>query len=71
MEQGQAGGRDRGEEGTKAKMFKDFEDYKINHQCEEYEYILRKDGNWYVSQYDRPFELLTEAIRRQDQEVTV
>ena len=64
-------GRDRNETGVGAKSFKDFEDYKTNHQCEEYEYILRKDGNWYVSQYDRPFELLTEAIRRQDEEVTV
>ena len=43
-------------------MFKDFEDYKANHQYEEYEYILRKDGNWYVSQYSKPYELLGEAI---------
>lgn len=44
-------GRDRGEDGTGAKRFKDFEDYKANHQCEEYEYILRTDGKWYVSYY--------------------
>ena len=42
-------GRDRGEEGTQAKYFSDFADYKKNHQCEEFEYILRTDGNWYVS----------------------
>lgn len=55
-------GRDRGETGTSAKRFKDFEDYKARHQYEEYEYILRKDGNWYVSQYDKGYELLSEAI---------
>lgn len=55
-------GRDRGETGTSAKRFKDFEDYKARHQYEEYEYILRNDGNWYVSQYDKGYELLSEAI---------
>ena len=43
--------RDRGEDLTVEK-FKDFEDYKANHQYEEYEYILRNvDGKatWYVS----------------------
>ena len=61
-------GRDRGEEGTQAKRFADFETYKRSHQYEEYEYILRRDGNWYVSQYERPYELLTEAMRRQTEE---
>jgi hypothetical protein len=55
-------GRDRGEQGTGAKSFKDFEDYKANHQYEEYEYILRSDGNWYVKQYSKDFELLKEAL---------
>ena len=55
-------GRDRGESGTEAKTFKDFADYAENHQHEEYEYILRKDGNWYVKAYDRPYVLLAEAI---------
>jgi hypothetical protein len=55
-------GRDRGESGTEAKSFKDFADYAENHQHEEYEYILRKDGNWYVKAYDRPYVLLAEAI---------
>jgi hypothetical protein len=47
-------GRDRNESGTGAKRFKDFEDYKANHQYEEYEYILRQvDGKptWFVSYY--------------------
>jgi hypothetical protein len=60
--------RDRGEEGTKAKSFKDFEDYKANHQYEEYEYILCKDGNWYVCQYGKGYELLSAAIQRQLEE---
>jgi len=52
-------GRDRGESGTGAKSFKDFADYAENFQHEEYAYILRKDGNWYVKQYSNGFELLT------------
>ena len=55
-------GRDRGEEGVGAKKFKDFADYKANHQYEEYEYILRTDGQWYVSKYDGSYVLLSEAL---------
>lgn len=55
-------GRDRGETGTEAKNFKSFEDYAENHQHEEYEYILRKDGNWYVKCYSAPYVLLVDAI---------
>jgi hypothetical protein len=43
--------RDRGEEGVSAKKFKDFADYKANHQYEEFEYILRQvEGKavWFV-----------------------
>ena len=62
-------GRDRGEKGVGSKRFKDFEDYKANHQYEEYEYILRKDGNWYVSQYNKDYELLSEALQREAEAV--
>jgi hypothetical protein len=55
-------GRDRGETGTGAKKFKDFADYQQNFQHEEYAYILRKDGNWYVKQYSNGFELLKDAL---------
>ena len=55
-------GRDRGETGIEAKKFADFEDYKANHRYEEYEYILRTDGNWYVSKYDGPYTLLAAAL---------
>ena len=55
-------GRDRGETGTGQKTFVDFQDYLVRHQYEEYEYILRKDGNWYVKQHDNEFELLVPAL---------
>ena len=55
--------RDRGEDLVKH-TFKDFEDYVANHQYEEYEYILRRDGNWYVSAYrdEGAYKLLSEAL---------
>ena len=55
-------GRDRGEAGTAARYFKDFEDYRANHQCEEYEYILRRDGRWYVADHGINFTPLNEAF---------
>jgi hypothetical protein len=58
-------GRDRKESGCGAKKFKDFEDYKANHQCEEYEYILRACGDkavWFVSDHGKDFMPLTEAL---------
>jgi hypothetical protein len=51
----------RGEELRVAK-FIDFEDYVDNHQYEEYEYILRKDGYWYVQAHDDAFVMLKSAI---------
>jgi hypothetical protein len=57
-------GRDRGETGITAKKFKDFEDYKTNFQHEEYAYILRTDGNWYVKQYSNEFELLAPVLAK-------
>ena len=44
-------GRDRGD-GVDARYFKNFDEYKANHQYEEFEYVLRTDGNWYVSGSD-------------------
>jgi hypothetical protein len=55
-------GRDRGETGTGAKTFKDFADYVENHQYEEYEYILRTDGQWYVKCHSADYVTLTEAF---------
>ena len=55
-------GRDRGDDDVSAKKFKNFADYKANHRYEQFEYILRKDGNWYVCQHGRDYELLDEVL---------
>jgi hypothetical protein len=58
-------GRDRGETGIDSRKFKDYEDYKANHQYEEYDYILRQvDGKavWFVSDHDGAYVELTQAI---------
>ena len=67
-------GRDRGETGVEARYFKDFADYVKNHQYEEYEYILRTDGVWYVNQagesdgYEPLLEAYIEVLREQNDE---
>ena len=58
-------GRDRGETGTNARRFKDYADYRKNAQFEEYNYILRKDGNWYVEFYGEYDGELTGAFEAQ------
>lgn len=47
-EQCTAFARDRGETGCDARVFKSYDDYVSRHQYEEYEYIYRQDGVWYV-----------------------
>ena len=61
-------GRDRGETGTEAVYYKDYADYRANCQFEEYNYILRKDGNWYVEFYGKFDGLLKEAIEQETAE---
>jgi hypothetical protein len=63
-------GRDRGEtEDVGYNQYADFEDYVNNAQREEFNYILRNDGNWYVDEdYDGGFVLLSEALVRLDEE---
>jgi len=56
--------RDRGEK-LSAHKFVDSQDYLAHHLYEEYEYILRKDGNWYVKQHDNEFELLVPALAKE------
>jgi len=53
--------RDRGEKLVVHK-FVDFQDYLAHHSYEEYEYILRRDGNWYVQCHDDAFVTLKSAI---------
>jgi hypothetical protein len=55
-------GRDRNEDGISQKMFKSYEDYVENHQYEEYEYILRRDGFWYVADHSDRYVLLADAL---------
>jgi hypothetical protein len=58
-------GRDRGEDGVSAKKFKDFADYKANHQYEEYEYILRSVSGqavWFVADHSEDFRPLLQAL---------
>jgi hypothetical protein len=55
-------GRDRGESDVDAQVFKNFEDYVANHQYEEYEYIYRTDGRWYVAEYGGDYRLLEQAF---------
>jgi hypothetical protein len=56
-------GRDRDEVGVEAKRFSDFDAYRLSHQYEEYEYILRTDGNWYVCRDEsKVYKLLSEML---------
>ncbi len=58
-------GRDRGETGVKARKFKDFEEYRLKAQREEYDYILRNiDGKatWFVCDHDGAYVTLESAI---------
>ena len=62
--------RDRNESGCEAKKFKDFADYKANHQYEEYEYILRNvDGKavWFVADHSDRYVPLAEAFETEKQ----
>jgi hypothetical protein len=57
-------GRER-DETCPARKFKDFEDYKANHQYEEYEYILRACGDkavWFVADHSDNYVTLAEAF---------
>ena len=60
--------RDRGETGCEARKFKDYAEFRREAQGEEYNYILRKDGNWYVEFYGEFDGLLTEAFKSQKEE---
>ena len=59
-------GRDRDEEGTEKKKFADFADYVENHVYEEYEYILRTDGKWYVKSYHFDYVVLDNNLINQE-----
>lgn len=64
-------GRDRGETDIAARKFKDYADYKANFQNEEYNYILRTDGKWYVNYYETCSEFieLAQAFNKEKEAV--
>lgn len=64
-------GRDRGETGVSARSYVSFLDYRANSQFEEYNYILRRDGKWYVEFYGKFDGLLTEALEIESSEEAV
>lgn len=55
-------GRDRGEDGIAAKWFDSYQDYLDNFDDEEYNYILRSDGKWYVAEDYKQFRELDLAL---------
>jgi hypothetical protein len=62
-------GRDRNESGCEARKFKDFADYRANHQYEEYEYILRACGDkavWFVADHNNTYMPLVDALAQQE-----
>ena len=50
------------------RMYKDYAEYRKEAQFEEYNYILRKDGRWYVEFYGEFDGLLNEAFAFQSEE---
>lgn len=58
-------GRDRGEKGTEARVFKSFDNYMLHAQFEEYDYIF-SNGVWYVQVYGRPLVSLSAAIMEEE-----
>lgn len=58
--------KNRGED-CPQRMFKDFADYRKNGEFEEYNYILRRDGQWYVEFYGEFDGLLAEAFEFQEE----
>jgi hypothetical protein len=55
-------GRDRGEANTMKSKFTDFDHYVANHEQQDYGYILRKDGVWYVKPHLFDYVRLTTEL---------
>jgi hypothetical protein len=50
------------DENCPQRMYKDYAEYRKEAQFEEYNYILRRDGRWYVEFYGEFDGLLNEAF---------
>ena len=59
--------KERGED-CPQRMYKDYAEFRREAQGEEYNYILRRDGKWYVEFYGEFDGLLTEAFEFQAKE---
>lgn len=59
-------GRDRGEDGVEARVYKSYNDYRSNAQFEEYNYCYRLDDQWYVEFYGRFDGLLESALKQKE-----
>ena len=55
-------GRDRGETGVEARVYKDYVTYRNEAQFEEYNYCYRLDDKWYVEFYGRFDGPLEQAL---------
>lgn len=55
--------RDRGEYDQSASRFWNFEMYRTSAEWQEYDYILRTDGKWYVGLGDGKFVELETALK--------
>ena len=58
-------GRDRGEEGTEARVYKDFSEYNTKANFEEYDYVFRS-GVWYVQEHGARWKRLDLALQAED-----
>jgi hypothetical protein len=61
-------GRDRGESDITARKYKNTDEYFDCSQQEEYDYILRTDGVWYVRCYTTDGKWLTMEEAKASQE---
>lgn len=55
-------GRDRGETDVSYQTFPSFKEYEANGVQEEYDYILRTNGIWYVRSYSGSYTPLADAL---------
>ena len=63
-------GRDRGETGVEAKVYKDLETYEREAQFEEYNYLFMY-GEWAYVSYDGRVRLVTEGLEKLNAEEVV
>ena len=58
-------GRGQGESDVSAIRFPSYDAFLADFHCEEFNYILRRDGHWYVNTQGLEFRRLDEALKQQ------